>query len=94
MSIACYLINRSPSTVIEKKTPQEVWSDSMATYLDLKTFRCPAYAHVDNGKLEPRLVKCIFIGYKFGVEGYKLWCPETKKLVITRDVIFYETSII
>ena len=53
-STACYLINRSPSISIEKKTPQEVWSGSLATYSDLKIFRCPTYAHVDNGKLEPR----------------------------------------
>ena len=52
MSTACYLINRSPSVAIEKKTPQEVWSSSPATYSDLKIFRCPAYAYVDNGKLE------------------------------------------
>ena len=53
-STACYLINRSPSIAIEKKTPQEVWSGSLATYSDLKFFGCPTYAHVDNGKLEPR----------------------------------------
>ena len=28
------------------------------------------------------------------MKGYKLWCLETKKLVIRRDVIFYETSMI
>ena len=39
-------------------------------------------------------MKCIFLGYKYGVKGYKLWCPETKKLVISRDVIFDETSMI
>ena len=45
-SIACYLINHSPSAAIEKKTPQEVWSGSPATYSYLKIFLCPAYAHV------------------------------------------------
>ena len=39
-------------------------------------------------------MKCIFLGYKSGVKGYKLWCPETKKLVISKDVIFNETSMI
>ena len=93
-STACYLINRSPSVAIEKKTPQEVWSGSPTTYSDLKIFGCPAYAHVNNGKLESRSMKCIFLGYKSSVKDYKLWCPETKKLVISRDVIFYETSMI
>ena len=30
--------------------------------------------------------KCIFIGYKYGVQGYKLWNPETKKTIYSRDV--------
>ena len=59
-SIACYLINRSPSIAIEAKTPQEVWSGSPATYSDLKIFGCLAYAHVDNGKLEPRSMSVYF----------------------------------
>ena len=51
---ACSLINRSPSVSIEKKTPQEIWFGSLATNSNLKIFGCPAYAHVDDGKLEPR----------------------------------------
>ncbi|KAG8501441.1 hypothetical protein CXB51_003771 [Gossypium anomalum] len=41
-STACFLINRSPSVSIEKKTPQEVWSSNPANYSDLKIFGCPA----------------------------------------------------
>ncbi|KAG8487924.1 hypothetical protein CXB51_018372 [Gossypium anomalum] len=59
-----------------------------------KIFGCPAYAHVDNGKLEPRFIKCVFLGYKAGVKGYKLWCPKNRKVVISRDVVFYETAIL
>ncbi|KAG8501467.1 hypothetical protein CXB51_003773 [Gossypium anomalum] len=93
-STACFLINRSPSVAIEKKTPQEVWSGNPANYSDLKIFGCPAYAHVDNGKLEPRSIKCVFLDYKAGVKGYKLWCPENRKVVISRDVVFDETAMI
>ncbi|KAG8488507.1 hypothetical protein CXB51_016436 [Gossypium anomalum] len=63
-STACFFINRSTSVAIEKKTPQEVWSGNPANYSNLKIFGCPADAHVDNGKLEPRSIKCIFLGYK------------------------------
>ncbi|KAG8501645.1 hypothetical protein CXB51_004727 [Gossypium anomalum] len=41
-STACFLINRSPSVAIEKKTPQEVWYGNPANYSDLKIFGCPA----------------------------------------------------
>ncbi|KAG8498939.1 hypothetical protein CXB51_005359 [Gossypium anomalum] len=41
-STACFLINRSPSVAIKKKTPQEVWSGNPANYFDLKIFGCPA----------------------------------------------------
>ncbi|KAG8481048.1 hypothetical protein CXB51_025755 [Gossypium anomalum] len=41
-STACFLINRSPSVAIEKKTQQEVWSGNTANYSDLKIFGCPA----------------------------------------------------
>ncbi|KAG8501349.1 hypothetical protein CXB51_003524 [Gossypium anomalum] len=51
-----FLINRSSSVAIEKKTPQEVWSA--------------------------------------GVKGYKLWCPENRKVVISKDVVFDEIAML
>ncbi|KAG8478680.1 hypothetical protein CXB51_028518 [Gossypium anomalum] len=94
-SLYCiFLINRSPFVAIEKKTPQELWSGNPSNYSDLKIFGCPTYAHVDNEKLEPRSIKCVFLGYKAGVKGYKLWCPENRKVVISIDVIFDETAML
>ncbi|KAG6469553.1 hypothetical protein ZIOFF_070482 [Zingiber officinale] len=61
VAYACYLINRSLSTTIDKRTPQEVWFGTSASYFDLIIFGCPTYAHIDNGKLEPWSMKCIFI---------------------------------
>jgi hypothetical protein len=55
------LINRSPSIPLNKKTHIEVWSGTPADYSQLKVFGCTAYAHVDNGKLEPRAIKCFFL---------------------------------
>ncbi|GJW56756.1 retrotransposon protein, putative, ty1-copia subclass [Tanacetum coccineum] len=92
-STACYLINMSLSTAIDKTIPIEVWSNSPANYEDLRVFGCIAYPHADNGKLDPRAVKCIFLGYKSRVKGYKLWCPETEKVVISRNVIFNEQKM-
>lgn len=88
------MVNRSPSTAIEFKTPFAVWSSSPADYSNLKIFGCPAYAHVRDGKLEPRAKKCIFLGYATGVKGYRLWCTDQKTpgLIISRDVTFNEAA--
>ena len=71
-STTCFLINRSPSIASSKNTLIEVWSGTPVVYSNLKIFSCPAYAHVDNGKLKPKSVKCVFLGCKNGVKGYKL----------------------
>ncbi|KAH9650610.1 Integrase catalytic domain-containing protein [Citrus sinensis] len=43
---AYYLVNKSPSSAINFKTPVEMWSDKAANYFDLKIFGCPAFAHI------------------------------------------------
>ncbi|CAA6672217.1 unnamed protein product [Spirodela intermedia] len=49
VSAACHLVNRSPTSAINFKAPKEVY--------------CPIYVHVNDGKLEPRVKKCTFLGY-------------------------------
>jgi hypothetical protein len=90
---ACYLVNRSPSSALDDKTPQEVWTSKKPSLTHLKVFGCDAYVHVpkeNRSKLDKKVEKCIFIGYKDGLKGYNLWNPETKKVVYSRDVVFRE----
>jgi len=93
---ACYLINHSPSTTIDCKTPYEVWFGTPADYSFLKTFSCPAYCHVNDGKLKPKSNKYIFLGYANGVKGYRLWCfdPKSPKFIVSRDVVFAESTML
>ncbi|GJX41366.1 retrovirus-related pol polyprotein from transposon TNT 1-94 [Tanacetum coccineum] len=46
---AAYLINRSPSRAIEKKTPMEMWSGHPSDYGMLRIFGCVAYPHDKQG---------------------------------------------
>ena len=75
-------------------TPNEVWSGEPSNYSYLRVFGCPAYYHVNEGKLEPRAKKAIFVGYVDGVKGYKLWCLSLLKFIVSRDVTFDESSIL
>ncbi|KAH9706402.1 hypothetical protein KPL70_012195 [Citrus sinensis] len=94
VSYASHLVNRLPSAAIGGKTPMEMWSGKYAQdYDSLRVFGCPAYYHVKDGKLDPRARKAIFVGFKGGVKGFKLWDLEDKKFVCSRDVTFNETSM-
>jgi hypothetical protein len=84
VGIACYLINRSPSSTLDEKTPHEVWNGKKPSLTHLRVFGCDAYVHIpkeNKSKLDKKDEKCIFIGYKDGLKGYKLWNPETKKVL-------------
>jgi hypothetical protein len=93
MGIACYMVNRSPSSALDDKNPQEVWTGKKPSLTHLKVFGYEAYFHVpkeNKSKLDKKDEKCIFIGYKDVLKGNKLWNLETKKVVYSRDVVFRE----
>ena len=42
--------------------------------------------------MDNKVEKCVFIGYKYGVKGYKLWNPIRRKIVYSQDVSFREVE--
>ncbi|CAA7050352.1 unnamed protein product, partial [Microthlaspi erraticum] len=88
-----YVINCSPSSTIEFKTPEEVWLGRKPGYGHMRKFGAVAYVHHDRGKLQPRAVKGVFIGYPPGTKGYKIWLLEEQKCVISRNVKFNEAQV-
>jgi len=92
----CYVINRSPSTVIDLKTPMEMWNGKPADYSSLHIFGCLVYVMYNSQerlKLDPKSRKCIFLGYADNVKGYRLWDPTAHKVVVSRDVTFAENEL-
>ena len=65
--------------------------------MNLKNFSCEAYALTPKtqcSKLDPRSKKCIFVGHDDVTKGYRLWDPTAHEIVNSRDVIYYESSLI
>ncbi|KAH9680375.1 Integrase catalytic domain-containing protein [Citrus sinensis] len=94
ISTASYMVNKSPSATISFKTPEELWSGKPGIYEHLRVFGCLAYVHVRQGKLDARAIKGVFVGYPDGVKGYKVWCREANKCLISTDVQFNEVAMI
>ena len=91
--IACYLINRLPTPVIQNKSPFEKLFHFVPNYLFLKTFGCaclPNLQPYNSHKLQPRSLQCVFLGYSILHHGYKCLHIPTGRLYISRDVIFLE----
>ena len=91
---AAYLINRTPSSVLNFQTPlkklQNLIPSPPLNNLEPRVFGCSAYIHLTLKKLYPRAIRCIFVGYAECQKGYRCYDPNVKKMYVTRDVQFHE----
>jgi hypothetical protein len=59
-----------------------------------RIFGCVSFVHIhcqSRGKLDPRALKCIFVGYSSSTQkGYKCYHPPSKKFYVLADVTFNE----
>jgi hypothetical protein len=99
ISSAVYLINRTPSSVLNFRRPLDVLSDHCIlppiVHLIPRIFGCVVYVHLhphQRTKLEKRAVKCMFVGYGSAQKGYRAYHPPSKKFYISMDVTFYENN--
>jgi len=74
-------------------TPEEKFTGKKPDVSHLRVFSCIAYVHVPDekkSKLDLKAEKCIFIGYSSKQKGYRCFNPSTRKLQVSRDVVFDE----
>lgn len=93
--IAVYILNRCPRKALNNITPFEAYSGRKSGIAHLKVFGSLCYVHVPTElrlKLEPNSVKGVFAGYATSEKGYRVYDPISKKLTLSRDIIFDEES--
>lgn len=92
--MATYIINILPTPILEWKTPYKCLHNKDPSYSSLKTFGCLCFAtnvKPHKTKFAPRDIRCCFSGYNPGQKAYKLYDLEDKKVIMSRDVVFYES---
>jgi hypothetical protein len=89
---AIYILNRSPTKVLNGKTSYEAWHRRKPAVSHLWVFGCLAFGkelgHI--GKLDDRSTPGVFIGYAEGSKAYRIFDPGTQRVCTTRDVVFDE----
>jgi hypothetical protein len=92
---AFYVKNMCPSRALENKTSYEMWYGRIPSVRHLRVFGSTCYALIpkeQRSKLDARSRKCIFLGYSNTTKGYHLYNETKKKFILSRDVIFLESS--
>lgn len=91
VSTANYIRNRCPSKSVNGKTPYEMWTGEKPDVSHFHVFgenvmfldRRPG-----KGKFDARSKAGIFLGYAEESKGYRIWFPDEKRVISSRDVKF------
>ncbi|UYV79484.1 hypothetical protein LAZ67_17002840 [Cordylochernes scorpioides] len=91
---AAYLRNRVTNRHNEEKTPFELWFGKRPALQHLRAIGCETFVHVPkqrrNSKLQPRATKGILVGYSLQGRGWRIWIPEIRQVVESRNCVFKE----
>jgi hypothetical protein len=97
LNTTMHLINRSSLHALDGDIPEMVWKDKDISYDHLKVFGCRTFVYISKDEMskhDSKIKEYIFLGYGNDEFGYRLWDPIEKKLVRSRDVVFFEQEII
>ncbi|KAI5343049.1 hypothetical protein L3X38_010925 [Prunus dulcis] len=96
VNTAIYLQNRSPTSALDNTTPFEKFSGGKPGVKHLRIFGSLCHIHIPSQKrhkLEETGMKGVFLGYRICEKGYRVFNLETKKIELSRSVIFNEKAM-
>jgi hypothetical protein len=84
-----------PLRILDNKSPAKLLLNLNGFVVSPKVFGCVCFVHDyknNVGKLDPRAVKCVFVGYSPTQKGYRRWCPSEHCFFVSLDVTFRENE--
>ncbi|GJV83577.1 retrovirus-related pol polyprotein from transposon TNT 1-94 [Tanacetum coccineum] len=94
VSTACFLINHMPCTVLGGNYTYSVLFPTKPLFpIDLKIFGSTCFVRDTQPsitKLDPKSLKCVFLGYCRIQKGYRFYSPQLHRYLVSRDVTFHE----
>nr|GEY30226.1 hypothetical protein [Tanacetum cinerariifolium] len=92
------LLDMVRSMMSQTTLPKSFWDYALETAARILNMGCEALVKRDTltkpDKLEPRSIKCIFVGYPKETIGYSFYYPPENKALIARNAEFLENSLI
>jgi len=88
-------LNRAPTKSLDGTTPFEAWHGRKPDVSFLRTFGCVGHVKKTKpnlSKLEDKSTPMVFLGYERGSKAYRLYDPQRRRVVVSRDVIFDEAA--
>ena len=74
-------------------TPQEAWNGVKPSVEHLRVWGSIGHVHISDekrSKLDDKSMTCVLFGFSEESKGYRMYNPKTKKIVVSRDVVFEE----
>ena len=88
-------MNRCTTSGVHEVTPHERYYGKKPDLSHTRIFGVIAYVHIPDEKrqkLDPKSEKCILVGYLLEQKGYKCYNLSTRKVRVSRNVVFGESD--
>lgn len=95
LNAANFIRNRCPTKSLDGMTPHEAWIGNAPDVKNLQEFGCSVLCldrKPGKGKFEPRCDEGVLVGFSDESKGYRVWLPNSRKVIVSRDVTFREIS--
>jgi len=97
VNTAVYILNRTATSQAPNSTPYELWTGKKPALDHIRTFGCETFLHIpkeQRNKLAAKSKKLMLVGYDKNSTNYCLYDIETKKIKVSRNVIFIENATV